>query len=191
MPSPTARLTTTGSLLQDASRYTQGPGSRAVLRALVFSPGMLACFSHRLSQRWRRRHPILAACVRRAAVAVTGAELHPDAAIGSSLRLAHTVGTVIGAGTVIGSEVTIYQGVTLGAVRMGEGRATSEAYPRIGDRVTIYAGAVVLGGITIGDDAVIGANSVVLTDVPAAHVAVGAPARTRARRTAGSGEKGS
>ena len=152
------------------------------MRALLFSPGMLACSAFRLAQLWEKRHPVLVSCIRRLAFALTGAEINVSSKIGPRLRLAHTMGTVIGAGVVVGAEGTIYQGVTLGAARMGAGLAETESYPVIGDRVTIYAGAMVLGNLRVGDDAVIGANAVVLRDVPAGHRAVGVPARTEPRR---------
>jgi len=151
---------------------------------------MLACFSFRLDQRLRRKHPVLASFVRRLSLVLTGAEIHPDARIGPGLKLAHTMGTVVGAGTTMGSEVTIYQGVTLGAARLGEGLAGRESYPVVGDRVTIYAGAMVLGGVSVGEDAIIGGNAVVLDDVPPDSVAVGIPARVLPRGdacTVGSG----
>ncbi len=169
----------------------QERGVRALLRALLFSPGMLACCAFRLDQRWRRRHPVLASCVRRIAFVLTGVEIHPDARVGPGLRLAHTMGTVIGARVVIGADATIYQGVTLGAARLGEGLAGWEAYPVVGDRVTIYAGAMLLGRIRVGDEAVIGANSVVLEDVPAGAVAVGVPARLINPSPSAPGAKGS
>lgn len=101
-----------------------------------------------------------------------GIFIAPSSKIGPGLRLPHPATVVIGDDVVIGSGVTIYQGVTLG-------RKSSQAndYPVVGDGVTIYAGATVIGGVKIGDGAVIGAHAVVQSDVPAGSVAVGIPAR--------------
>lgn len=101
-----------------------------------------------------------------------GIHIAPDAQIGRNLRFAHPTGVVIGAGAVIGDDVVLYQHVTLGARDRHEGR-----YPRVGDRVVVFAGAVLLGGITVCDDAVIGANAVVLDDVAPGAVVAGNPAR--------------
>lgn len=103
---------------------------------------------------------------------LTGADLPPDADIGPGLHLPHPVGVVVGHGCEIGSDCTILQGVTLGERYAREGHE----YPVIGDNVVIGAGAKVLGRIQIGSNARIGANSVVLTDVPAGCTAVGIPA---------------
>jgi serine O-acetyltransferase len=101
-----------------------------------------------------------------------GCYLAPSARIGPGLRLPHPVAVVVGEGAVIGSNVTLYQGVTL-----GRSNEVSEAYPVLEDEVTVYAGAVLVGGITVGRGAVVAANAVVLADVPPYATAVGAPAR--------------
>lgn len=87
----------------------------------------------------------------------------------------HPTSIVIGEGVRLGARVKIYQGVTLGGARRGDWQAGN--YPVIGDDVVLFAGAVVIGGVTIGNNCTIGANAVVLTDVPDGHTAVGAPAR--------------
>ena len=94
---------------------------------------------------------------------------------GRGLRLKHPVGIVIGSGVSIGEHVTIFQNVTLGGRRMGDGGG--EKYPSIGDGTVIFAGAVVLGDVRIGKNCTIGANAVVLQDVPEGATAVGVPAR--------------
>jgi serine O-acetyltransferase len=99
-------------------------------------------------------------------------DILPRATIGGGCIVAHGVGLVIGGGTVIGEDCTLLHGVTLGEVRFDELDC-----PRIGNRVTIGAGAKVLGGITVGDDAVVGAGAVVLSDVPPGAVVAGVPAR--------------
>lgn len=104
-----------------------------------------------------------------------GVFLPPRQQVPLSTRFPHPTGIVIGEGVRLGERVTIYQGVTLGGARRGDWQAGN--YPTIGDEVTIFAGAVIVGAVRIGDKATIGANAVVLSDVPAGHTAVGAPAR--------------
>lgn len=92
-----------------------------------------------------------------------------------STNFPHPIAIVIGEGVRLGERVTIYQGVTLGGARRGDWQTGT--YPVIGDDVVLFAGAVVIGGVTIGKGCIIGANSVVLQDVPDGHTAVGVPAR--------------
>lgn len=101
----------------------------------------------------------------------TGCFLSPKATIGKGLSLPHPTGIVIGDGSVLGDNVTIYQNVTLGQ------KGGTDAYPTIGNNVTIYAGACLIGDITIGDGAVVGANSVVTKDVDAKTTVAGVPAK--------------
>ena len=108
---------------------------------------------------------------------VYGCYISPLAVIGSGLRLPHPIGIVIGEGVVIGRNVTIFQSVTVGVTSAG-----ALQYPRIGDDVVIYAGAVIIGPVVIGQGASIGANAVVNTDVPAGCMAVGVPARVISTR---------
>lgn len=107
---------------------------------------------------------------------VLGIDLPPETRVGPGLAIFHGTGLVVHPTTVIGSDVMLRHGITLGAA--GDGRTGDEGTgPRIGDRVTIGAGAIVLGPITVGDDAVIGAGAVVVNDVPDGAVVVGNPAR--------------
>ncbi len=103
---------------------------------------------------------------------LTGIDLPCEATVGRRLKIEHFGGIIISGDTCIGDDVVLRNGVTIGLKRTGEAGA-----PRIGNRVDIGAGAKILGTITIGDDAVIGANAVVLCDVPAGALAVGIPAR--------------
>lgn len=103
--------------------------------------------------------------------------VQPGARIGPGLRLPHPTGIVIGAGARVGANCTIYHQVTLGGARMGDWQANN--YPDIGDDVTIFAGAKLIGAIRVADRAVVGANAVVNRDVPPGQVAVGVPARCR------------
>jgi serine O-acetyltransferase len=145
----------------------------ALLDALLFDSGFQALLAHRLAHALIvRRVPVLPAVCRRWAIAACGVDILPRADIGGGLIIAHGIGLVIGGGTVIGEDCTLLHGVTLGEARFEELDC-----PRVGNRVTIGAGAIVLGGITIGDDAVIGAGSVVLADVPPGAAVAGVPAR--------------
>lgn len=105
--------------------------------------------------------------------ALTGIEIHPGAKIGRRFVIDHGMGVVIGETAVIGDDVLIYHGVTLGAKTATSGKR----HPNIGNNVTIGANAIVLGNITIGDGASIGAGSVVTKDLPAGKIAVGNPAK--------------
>jgi len=104
---------------------------------------------------------------------ITGIEIHPGARIGRRFFIDHGMGVVIGETAVIGDDVLLYQGVTLG----GTGLEKGKRHPTIGNNVVIGAGAKVLGNITIGDNAYIGANAVVIKDVPANSTVVGVPGR--------------
>lgn len=101
--------------------------------------------------------------------------LSAKASVGEGIKFPHPVGVVIGDGVVISERVTIYQNVTLGAARLGEGQ--KGLYPKIGSDVVIFAGAKIIGNITIGDGAIIGANAVVTKSIPANSSAVGIPAK--------------
>lgn len=118
----------------------------------------------------------LAFVLRAVGLAWSGAEIHPDAKIGPGLAVVHSSGVVIGRGVRIGADCRLGQGVTLGEQGRG-GRVASWGFPELGDHVTIGAHAVILGPRRIGTGAVVGANSVVTTDLPDGAVAVGIPAR--------------
>jgi serine O-acetyltransferase len=109
-------------------------------------------------------------------VMISGAEIHPDAKIGPGFALMHSSGVVIGGGVVVGKDFRIAQGVTLGEPGRG-GDPAAWGFPVVGDHVSLGANAIVLGPRQLGDGCVVGANSVVTTDVPELTVVVGAPAR--------------
>lgn len=143
------------------------------------SPGLHAIWAYRLAHRlwgkgpgWRPAARLLSTATR----AVTGVEIHPGARIGQRFFIDHGMGVVIGATAVVGDDVMLYHGVTLGGRSLQRG---VKRHPTVGDRVTIGAGARVLGDIRIGDDVQIGANSVVVKDVPDGAVATGIPATVR------------
>lgn len=116
-------------------------------------------------------HYFLARWISQRAARKTGIEIHPGATIGKGLFIDHGSGVIIGETTVIGNNVTLYQGVTLG----GNGKETGKRHPTIGDNVMVSAGAKILGSFTVGENSKIGAGSVVLEEVPANCTVVGVP----------------
>lgn len=154
------------------------PAAEGRLDVALNSPGLHAIWAYRLAHRWwmtpaaRPAARALSTLTR----AVTGVEIHPGATIGRRFFIDHGMGVVIGATAVVGDDVMLYHGVTLGGRTLQRG---VKRHPTVGDRVTIGAGARVLGDLEIGADAQIGANSVVVKDVPAGAVATGIPARVR------------
>ncbi|MEP7763272.1 serine O-acetyltransferase EpsC [Sanguibacter sp. 25GB23B1] len=155
------------------------PAARSVLEVALAYPGVHALWAHRLAHRmWR--HPGLrlpARLLSQATRAATGIEIHPAATIGRRLFIDHGMGVVIGETAVVGDDVTLFHGTTLGGRSMTHGKR----HPTLGDRVVVGAGAKVLGAVWVGDDAQIGANAVVVKDVPAGEVAVGVPAKVKTR----------
>jgi serine O-acetyltransferase len=135
-------------------------------------PGIHALLSHRVAHALHAAGvPVLPRLIATATRTLTGIEIHPAAQIGDGLFIDHGAGVVIGETADIGNDVTLYQGVTLG----GTGFATGKRHPTVQDNVTIGSGAKLLGPITIGHGAKIGANSVVITDVPPNSTVVGNP----------------
>jgi serine O-acetyltransferase len=135
-------------------------------------PGIQALLAHRVAHALQARGvPVLPRVISMFMRTVTGIEIHPSARIGEGLFIDHGAGVVIGETVDIGDDVTLYQGVTLG----GTGFATGKRHPTVQDNVTIGSGAKLLGPITIGHGAKIGANSVVITDVPPNSTVVGNP----------------
>ncbi|MDR2566495.1 MAG: serine O-acetyltransferase [Bifidobacteriaceae bacterium] len=153
------------------------PAARNKIEVALAYPGVHALWIHRLTHRmWRE--PLLrlpARLISQLARFGTGVEIHPGAVLGERLFIDHGMGVVIGETAEVGDDVLLFHGVTLGGRSMVKGKR----HPTIGDRVTIGAGAKVLGPITVGDDARIGANSVVVHDVPPAGVVVGVPGKVR------------
>jgi serine O-acetyltransferase len=135
-------------------------------------PGIHALLSHRVAHALHEAGVrLLPRVISMSTRALTGIEIHPAAQIGEGLFIDHGAGVVVGETAVIGNDVTLYQGVTLG----GTGFATGKRHPTVQDNVTIGSGAKLLGPITIGHGAKIGANSVVITDVPPNCTVVGNP----------------
>jgi serine O-acetyltransferase len=161
------------------------PAARSTLEILLTYPGLHAVIFHRVSSGLRRRNlHLLARLVSHVGRFLTGIEIHPGAAIGERFFIDHGMGVVIGETAIVGNDVTIYQGVTLG----GTGKQKGKRHPTVGNNVVIGTGAKVLGAVTIGDGAKIGGGAVVLKDVPPFTTAVGVPARAVAWTHPESGE---
>ncbi|ETY72067.1 serine O-acetyltransferase [Bifidobacterium moukalabense] len=150
------------------------PSITSDAQVILTYSGLHAVWLHRwANQLWIHEHQLAAQFVCQFARVLTGIEIHPAAKIGKRLLIDHGTGVVIGETAVIGDDVVIYQGVTLGGVKNQPGWR----HPHIGNNVLFGAGAAALGAITIEDGVKVGAHSVVLSDVPAGHTVVGAPAK--------------
>jgi len=148
------------------------PAARSVLEVLLCYSGLHALWFHRGNHwLWNHRFRLLARWLSQVARLLTAIEIHPGAQIGKRLFIDHGMGVVIGETSVIGDDVTLYQGVTLG----GTGKEKGKRHPTLGNGVVIGAGARVLGNIRVGDNSRVGAGSVVLRDVPDNSTIVGVP----------------
>ncbi|MPQ43193.1 serine O-acetyltransferase EpsC [Clostridium tarantellae] len=155
------------------------PASRNAIEVFLLYPSIHALFNHRIAH-WfyKKKFKFIARAISQLSRFFTGIEIHPGAKIGKGLFIDHGMGVVIGETAEIGDYVTIYHGVTLG----GTGKDKGKRHPTVGSNVIIGCGAKVLGPINIGDDSKIGANSVVLKDVPKGCTAVGIPAINKNKR---------
>ncbi len=166
----------------DAARR-RDPAARSLVEVALAYPGLHAVWVHRLAHRmWQvpgLRLP--ARLLSQASRAATGVEIHPGATIGRRLFIDHGMGVVIGETAVVGDDVVLFHGATLGGKSMRRGKR----HPTVGNGVVIGAGAKVLGPVWIGDGAQVGANAVVLKDVPPGAIAVGVPAQIRQRPASG------
>jgi len=154
--------------------FREDPAAKSVLEIFLCYPGFHAILLHRLAHRmYKAGVPILPRFLSQISRFFTGIEIHPGATIGRRFFIDHGMGVVIGETTEIGDDVLVYQNVTLG----GTGNERGKRHPTIGNNVVIGTGAKVLGGITIGDNARIGAGSVVVKPVPDNSTVVGIPGR--------------
>ncbi|MBN2114673.1 MAG: serine O-acetyltransferase [Acidimicrobiia bacterium] len=157
------------------------PAARSTLEVLFFYPGLHALLFHRLAHRlWQAKQRFLARALSHLGRALTGIEIHPGAIIGRRLFIDHGMGTVIGETAEIGDDVTLYQGVTLG----GTSLQRVKRHPTLMDGVIVGAGAIILGALTVGEKARVGAGAVVVRDVPAGATVVGLAGRVIDRATA-------
>lgn len=149
------------------------PAARSKLEILTCYPGLWAVWIHRVSHAlWRAKLRLPARIISQYARFLTGVDIHPAALIGRRLFIDHAQGVVIGETAIVGSDVTLYQGVTLG----GTGKGHGKRHPTLCDGVFVGNNANVLGNITIGANSRVGAGSVVLNDVPPNSTVVGVPA---------------
>lgn len=152
----------------------RNPACRSHLEAFMFYKGFLALEIHRAAHWfWNQKRYALALLLQSRISRLFQVDIHPAARIGKGVMIDHASGVVIGATAVVGDDVSILHGVTLG----GTGKESGERHPKVGDGVLLSVGATVLGNVTVGERSRIGAGSVVLTAVPPDTSAVGVPAR--------------
>ncbi len=154
--------------------FERDPAARNILEVILLYSGLHAIISHRIAHLLHLlKIPVLPRLISQLARHITGIEIHPGAKIGKGLFIDHGMGVVIGETSILGDNVTLFQGVTLG----GTGKERGKRHPTLGNNVVVGAGAKVLGNITVGDNVVIGANAVVIKDVPSDSTVVGVPGR--------------
>lgn len=148
------------------------PAAKGAWEILLLYPGVHALITHRITHfLFKRKIPFIPRAISQIIRLLTGVEIHPGAQIGKGFFIDHGMGVVIGETAVIRDNVTIFQGVTLG----GTGKETGKRHPTLGKNVVVGTGAKILGNITIGDNSYIGANAVVIKDVPHNSTVVGVP----------------
>ncbi|MBH0178730.1 MAG: serine O-acetyltransferase [Nitrospira sp.] len=154
--------------------FDRDPAATSTLEVILTYAGFHALLAYRISHRLKAMGvPFLPRAISQLARWLTGVEIHPSATIGTGFFIDHGMGVVIGETAEIGDYVTLFQGVTLG----GTGKERGKRHPTLGNHVVVGAGAKILGGITIGDNVKIGANSVVLKSVAANSTVIGVPGR--------------
>lgn len=163
-------------ILEEAKNIlAKDPAAKNLLEVILTYPSLKAVIYHRISHKlYKKGRYTLARIISQRARRITGIEIHPGAKIGKNLFIDHGMGVVIGETAEIGDNVTMYHGVTLGGVG---GEPNVKRHPTVKDNVIIGAGAKILGPVTIGTGAKIGANAVVLKDIPPYATAVGMPAK--------------
>jgi serine O-acetyltransferase len=155
------------------------PAARSSLELVLCYPGIHAVWGYRVSHwLWQHNYKLPGRLCSALTRLLTGVDIHPGAVLGDGLFIDHATGVVIGETAEVGTDVTMYHGVTLGGSSLERGKR----HPTIGDRVTIGAGAKILGPITVGDDSRIGANAVVVRPVPPDSVVVGVPGQVIHRK---------
>ena len=154
--------------------FDRDPAATSKLEVILTYAGFHALLAYRISH-WLKSMgvPFVPRAISQLARWLTGIEIHPSATIGTGFFIDHGMGVVIGETAEIGDYVTLFQGVTLG----GTGKERGKRHPTLGNHVVVGAGAKILGGITVGDNVKIGANSVVIKNVPANSTVIGVPAR--------------
>jgi len=163
----------TQSIREDiAAVFERDPAARSYLEVLLCYPGLHALWFHRINHwLWTHNLRLLARWLSQWARFFTAIEIHPGAQIGHRLFIDHGMGVVIGETSIVGDDVTLYQGVTLG----GTGKEKGKRHPTIGNGVVVGTGAKVLGNILVADNCRVGAGSVVLRSIPENSTIVGVP----------------
>jgi serine O-acetyltransferase len=166
--------------------YRKDPALRGRNAAeVLLYQGLWAVWSHRCAhEMWRRGVPVLPRMMSQTARVLTGIEIHPGATIGRRFFVDHGMGVVIGESAMIGDDVMVYHGVTLGARGWWSDEKGAKRHPTIGDRVVLGSGCSVLGPVTVGDDSHIGSHALVVHDLPA-HSTVTAPSNAAHQSTDG------
>nr|HIL76113.1 serine O-acetyltransferase [Rhodospirillales bacterium] len=164
-----------GRLTGDIDSYmVRDPAARSRIEVILCYPGYHSILFYRFANlAWRRNFYLMGRLISNLGRFVTGVEIHPGAEIGQRFFIDHGMGVVVGETSKVGDDVTLYQGVTLGGTSLEKGKR----HPTIGDGVIIGSGAQVLGPLNVGNGARIGANAVVLQDVPQGATMVGIPAK--------------
>src|SRR3989338_1957736 len=156
------------------SALERDPAATSAIEIILTYSGFHAIVLHRITHAlYNAKIPFLPRFLSHVGKFITGIEIHPGVTIGKNLFIDHGMGVVIGETTIIGDNVTLYQGVTLG----GTGKEKGKRHPTLGNSIVVGTGAKVLGNITIGDNSYIGANAVVIKDVPPNSTVVGVPGR--------------
>ncbi len=159
--------------------YDKDPAAGNLAEVILCYPGLHALIAYRLAHKlYKWEIPLIPRMISYLTRIITGIEIHPAAQIGRRFFIDHGEGVVIGATTIIGDDVLIYQQVTLG----GTGKESGKRHPTLGNNVIVGAGAKVLGNITLGDNVRVGAGSVVVEDVPEHSTVVGIPGRVVQRK---------
>lgn len=169
-------VTTMAIIFKDEvnAAFDRDPAATNYFEVLLTYSGLHAIIAYRIAHLLRNlRIPFFPRLISQFTKFLTGIEIHPGAKIGKGLFIDHGMGVVIGETSIIGDNVTLFQGVTLG----GTGKEKGKRHPNIGNNVVVGAGAKILGNITIGDNSYIGANAVVIKDVPPNSTVVGVPGR--------------
>lgn len=162
--------------------FDRDPAARNRFEVLLTYPGLHALIGHRFAHRlWNRGWRFAARGLSFLTRMLTNIDIHPGATIGRRFFIDHGAGVVIGETAIVGDDVTLYHGVTLGGTTWNKGRR----HPTLGDGVMVGAGAKILGAISVGEQARVGANSVVIKDVPEACTVVGIPGKVVQVREAG------
>lgn len=158
--------------------FERDPAAVSYLEVLLTYSGLQAIIFHRVAHfLFKKKLPLLPRFLSQLARHITGIEIHPGAKIGKGLFIDHGMGVVIGETSILGDNVTLFQGVTLG----GTGRERGKRHPTLGNNVVVGAGAKILGNITVGDNVQVGANAVVIRSVPPNSTVVGIPGRIARR----------